>query len=55
MKVLFFCDEEAKADPILLGMKLRWLDMTSLWASEGRVGLQMVEDHELDLVVICLE
>lgn len=55
MKVLFFCGEKTRADPILLGMKLQWLGLTSLWTAEARVGLHMVEANDPDLVVICQE
>ena len=53
MKVLFFCQDSSAVEQFLLGLMLRWQDLTPLFASYGGVGLRMIEQEEPDLVIVC--
>ena len=53
MRVLFFCRDEAGAEQLVLALRTRWPDLTSLLASRGDLGVRAVGEWEPDLVVIC--
>ena len=53
MKVLFFCQDGDKIEQMVLALRLRWPDLSSLVASQGNVGLQVIEQEEPDFVIIC--
>lgn len=53
MKVLFFCQDGEKVEQLVLALRLRWPDLRPLVASQGSVGLQVIEREEPSLVIIC--
>ena len=53
MKVLFFSQDSAKVEQLVLALRLRWPDLNPLIASSGDVGLQVVEQEEPELVMLC--
>ncbi len=53
MKVLFFSQDDIKVEQIALALRLRWPDLKSLVASQGGVGLQVIEEDEPDFVILC--
>ena len=53
MKVLFFCQDGTKVEQIALALRLRWPDLNSLVASQGGLGLQVIEQDEPDFVILC--
>ncbi len=53
MKVLFFCLEGSKVEQMTLALRLRWPDLRPLVASQGKVGLEVLEEEEPDLVMLC--
>ena len=66
MKVLFFSQDgthrkccssprtaPTKVEQIVLALRLRWPDLTSLVASQGGLGLQVIEQDEPDFVIMC--
>ena len=53
MKVLFFSQDGSRVEHIVLALRLRWPDLKPLVASQGGVGLQVVEQEEPDLVMLC--
>ncbi|MCI0791202.1 MAG: response regulator transcription factor [Chloroflexi bacterium] len=53
MKVLFFSHDGDKVEQLGLALRLRWPDLRPLIASEGHVGLEVVEREEPDIVIIC--
>ena len=53
MKVLFFSQDGTRVEQLVLALRLRWPDLRPLVATQGGVGLQVVEQEEPDLVLIC--
>jgi len=53
MKVLFFSQDSAKVEQLVLALRLRWPDLNPLIASNGDVGLQVIEQEEPELVMLC--
>ncbi len=53
MKVLFFCQDGARIEQLVLALRLRWPDLRPLVASQGSVGIQVVEQEEPDVVMVC--
>lgn len=53
MKVLFFCQDGAKAEQLVLALRLRWPDLRPLIASQGHIGLEVIEREEPELAIIC--
>ncbi len=53
MKVLFFCQDGARVEQLVLALRLRWPDLRPLVASQGSVGIQVVEQEEPDVVIVC--
>lgn len=53
MKVLFFSQDSAKVEQLVLALRLRWPDLRPLIASSGDVGLQVIEQEEPELVLLC--
>ncbi len=53
MKVLFFSQNGDKVEQLGLALRLRWPDLRPLIASEGRVGLEVIEREEPDISIIC--
>jgi DNA-binding response OmpR family regulator len=53
VKVLFFCQDGDKVEQIVLALRLRWPDLRPLIASQGQVGLEVVEREEPDIVIVC--
>ena len=53
MKVLFFCQDGPKVEQLVLALRLRWPDLRPLVASQGGVGVQVIEQEEPELVIIC--
>ena len=53
MKVLFFSHDGDKVEQLGLALRLRWPDLRPLIASEGRVGLEVIEREEPDITIIC--
>lgn len=53
MKVLFFCQDSDKVEQLGLALRLRWPDLRPLIASEGQVGLEVIEREEPDIVILC--
>lgn len=53
MKVLFFSQDGERVEQIVLALRLRWPDLKPLVVSQGGVGIQVVEQEEPDLVMIC--
>ena len=43
MKILFFSQDEDKVEQLGLALRLRWPDLRPLVASEGHVGLDVLE------------
>jgi DNA-binding response OmpR family regulator len=53
MKVLFFCQDGTKVEQLVLALRLRWPDLRPLVASQGTVGLQVIEQEEPSMVMLC--
>ena len=53
MKVLFFCQDGPKVEQLVLALRLRWPDLRPLVASQGGVGIQVIEQEEPELVMLC--
>lgn len=53
MKVLFFSQDGSRVEHLVLALRLRWPDLKPLVASQGGVGLQVVEQEEPSLVILC--
>ena len=53
MKVLFFCQDGPKVEQLVLALRLRWPDLRPLVASQGGVGIQVIEQEEPELVILC--
>lgn len=53
MKVLFFSQDGDLVEQLGLALRLRWPDLRPLVASEGLVGLEVIEREEPDIVVLC--
>lgn len=53
MKVLFFSQDGTRVEQIVLALRLRWPDLRPLVATQGGVGLQVAEEEEPDLVLLC--
>ncbi len=53
MKVLFFCEDGSTVEQLVLALRLRWPDLRPLIASEGHVGLEVIEQEEPELVFLC--
>ena len=53
MKVLFFSQDSANVEQLVLALRLRWPDLQPLIASSGDVGLQVIEQEEPELVLLC--
>ena len=53
MKVLFFSQDEAKVEQLVMAFRMRWPDLVPLTASKGSMGLQLIETDEPALAVLC--
>ena len=53
MKVLFFSQDSARVEQLVLALRLRWPNLGPLVAARGDVGLQVIEQDEPDLVLLC--
>ena len=53
MKVLFFSQDGEYVEQLVLALRLRWPDLKPLIVSQGGVGIQVVEQEEPDLVMLC--
>ena len=53
MKVLFFCQNGDMVEQLVLALRLRWPDLRPLIASQGHVGLEVIEREEPDLAIVC--
>lgn len=53
MKVLFFSQDGDIVEQLGLALRLRWPDLKPLIASEGHVGLEVIEREEPDISIIC--
>ena len=53
MKVLFFSQDSARVEQLVLALRLRWPNLKPLVATNGDVGLQVIEQDEPDLVMLC--
>ncbi len=53
MKVLFFCRNGEKVEQLVLALRLRWPDLNPLIASQGNIGLEVIEREEPELAIIC--
>jgi two-component system KDP operon response regulator KdpE len=53
VKVLFFCRDGEKVEQLVLALRLRWPDLNPLIASQGNIGLEVVEREEPELAIIC--
>jgi DNA-binding response OmpR family regulator len=53
LKVLFFCQDGDKVEQLGLALRLRWPDLRPMIASEGQVGLEVIEREEPDIVILC--
>ena len=53
MKVLFFSQDSARVEQLVLALRLRWPNLKPLVATKGDVGLQVIEQDEPDLVLLC--
>ena len=53
MKVLFFSQDGDLVEQLGLALRLRWPDLRPLVASEGLVGLEVIEREEPDIVILC--
>ena len=53
MKAVFFCKDEARAEQLVLALRLRWPDLKPYVASEASLGLQTIEQEGPDLVILC--
>ncbi|MCH8826050.1 MAG: response regulator transcription factor [Chloroflexi bacterium] len=53
MKVLFFSQDGERVEQLVLALRLRWPDLKPLVVSQGGVGIQVVEQEEPDLVMMC--
>ena len=53
MKVLFFGGEGPTVEQLALALRLRWPDLRPFVASEGDVGLEVIEQEEPELVFLC--
>ena len=53
MKVLFFSQDGERVEQLVLALRLRWPDLKPLIVSQGGVGIQVVEQEEPDLVMLC--
>lgn len=53
MKVLFFCKDSNTVEQLVLALRLRWPDLRPLIASQGQVGLEVIEREEPELTIIC--
>jgi DNA-binding response OmpR family regulator len=53
MKVLFFCQDGAKVEQLVLALRLRWPDLQPEIAPRAYLGFQILEEQEPDLVMLC--
>lgn len=53
MKVLFFSQDGERVEQLVLALRLRWPDLKPLVVSQGGVGIQVVEQEEPDMVMLC--
>ena len=53
MKVLFFSQDSARVEQLVLALRLRWPNLRPLVAAKGDVGLQVIEQDEPDLALLC--
>ena len=53
LKVLFFSQDGDLVEQLGLALRLRWPDLRPLVASEGLVGLEVIEREEPDIVILC--
>jgi DNA-binding response OmpR family regulator len=53
MKVLFFSNNGAHVEHLVLALRLRWPDLHPMVASLGSIGLQVIEQEEPNLVFLC--
>ena len=55
MKALLICRSRTDAEPFTLALRLRWQDLTTLFAHDSNVATQLIEREKPDLVVLCGE
>ncbi len=53
MKVVFFSQDGSRVEQMTLALQLQWPDVSSLVASQGGFGLQVIEQAEPDIVILC--
>ena len=53
MKVLFFSQDGIRVEQLVLALRLRWPDLRPLIASQGAVGIEVIEKEEPELVLVC--
>ncbi len=53
MKVLFFCQDGDIVEQLVLALRLRWPDLKPLIATQGSVGLEVIEKEEPEIVLLC--
>lgn len=53
MKAVFFCKDGARAEPLVLALRLRWPDLKPFVAAEADLGLQAIEEEGPDLAILC--
>jgi two-component system KDP operon response regulator KdpE len=53
MKVLFFSQDSVRVEQFALALRLRWPNLKPLVATKGEVGLQVIEQDEPDLLLLC--
>lgn len=51
--MLFFSQDGERVEQFVLALRLRWPDLKPLVVSQGGVGIQVVEQEEPDLVMMC--
>lgn len=53
VKALFFSRDTARVEELALALKIRWPDLKPLMVSKGKQGLQVIEQEEPDVVLMC--
>ncbi len=53
MKVLFFCQDGAKVEQLVLALRLRWPDLKAHMVARAELGLDALENDSPELVILC--